>query len=249
MSYPVCSTISAGGLNEAFVHHLTTGRPLVTLKLAQSLDSCVATRTGESQWITGPDARHRVHVWRAESDAILTGAGTAQIDNPSLTIRHTKGSQPQRLVIDSHGKLPANLKLFTDEWATHTTAIVSKTSQPKYAHMLQQRGGRLLRFPMDSHGHLDLYEVLNTLGAQTDRSLVQSLLIEAGPRLATAFLKANLVDRLYLFLAPKLIGQGLSTIGNLGVSSLSEAHTFAEHTWEVIESDLLFCGYKHRVQE
>ena len=102
---------------------------------------------------------------------------------------------------------------------------------------------------MDSHGHLDLYEVLNTLGAQTDRSLVQSLLIEAGPRLATAFLKANLVDRLYLFLAPKLIGQGLSTIGNLGVSSLSEAHTFAEHTWEVIESDLLFCGYKHGVQE
>lgn len=235
-------------LNEAFAHLLTTGRPLVSLKLAQSLDGCVATRTGDSQWISGQDARNRVHQWRAESDAVLTGAGTACADNPSLTVRHVQGPQPQRIVIDMRGRLPWHLKMFTDPWADRTTAVVTEGSSPAYASALCARGGRILKFAADPQGHLDLKALMCALGSQSDRRPVQSMLVEAGPGLATALLKADLVDRLYAFIAPTVIGEGLRSVGNLGVGDLADARTFAEHTWEVVEPDILFCGYRHKAK-
>ena len=232
--------------NEAFGRFVTTGCPLVTLKLAQSLDGCVATSTGDSQWITGERARHRVHQWRAETDAVLTGAGTALADNPSLTVRHVSGPQPRRIVVDSRGQLPPHLKVFTDSWADRTTAIISKDSAPAYASDLSAKGGRILRFDADQQGHLDLMAVLHGLGEQTDYAPVQSVLVEAGPGLATALLKAELVDRLYLFVAPSIIGKGICSFNDVGVKNLADKHKFKEHSWEVMEPDMLFRGYRHQ---
>lgn len=234
--------------NEAFAHHVATGRPLVTLKIAQTVDGCVATRTGDSQWITGEKARRRVHQWRAESDAVLIGSGTASVDNPSLTVRHIEGPQPERIVIDSRGRLPAKLKLFTDRWANHTTAAVSEACDPAYAESLKAKGGRILGFAVNDQGHLDLEAIVRTLGTQTDRPPVQSLFVEAGPGLATALLTAGLVDRLFVFLAPKIIGQGIRSIGDLGAVNLVDAYAFAEHAWEILEPDILFCGYRHKAK-
>ena len=234
--------------NEAFAQFVTEGRPLVSVKLAQSLDGCVATRTGESQWISGESARHWVHQWRAESDAILTGAGTASADNPSLTVRHVEGPQPQRIVLDARGQLPAHLKLFNDQWAARTTAVVSDKSAPVYGSSLESKGGRIMRLATNPHGRIDLADLLRKLSHQSNTAPIRSILVEAGPGLATALLNANLVDRLYMFIAPTIIGNGMPSIGDLGIEDLVDACAFAEHTWEVIEPDILFRGFKHEPQ-
>ena len=232
-------------LNEAFVHHLRTGRPLVTLKVAQTLDGHVATVTGDSRWVSGPEARRLTHRWRAELDGILVGSGTARADDPALTVRHVDGRQPQRFVLDRTGALPASLKLFTDAYAAHTTALVGEAAAPAYADALEAAGGRLLRVPQ-RNGHLDLEALLDRLGEGGGREGVplQSLLVEAGPGLATALLQAELVDRYYAFVAPKLVGTGVPTAGELGITEMADALTFAEHTWEPVGEDLLFRGYQ-----
>ena len=132
-------------LNEAFFHHVETGRPLVTLKLAQTVDGRVATSTGDSQWITGPEARTLVHQWRAELDGVLVGTGTARSDDPRLTVRHVDGPQPLRLVLDREGTLPPDRTLFSDDAAGRTLAVIGEeTDRPAYADALEDAGGRLL---------------------------------------------------------------------------------------------------------
>ena len=107
-------------LNEAFLRHVATGRPLVSLKWAQTLDGQVATRSGDSRWVSSEASRALVHRWRAEMDAVLVGAGTARADDPRLTVRHVEGPQPLRVVLDRAGALPPSLQLFSDAQAGRT---------------------------------------------------------------------------------------------------------------------------------
>ncbi len=238
--------------NEAFAHHVATGRPLVTMKIAQTLDGRIATETGDARWISGEAALHLGHRWRAELDGILVGSGTARHDDPALTVRHVEGRQPQRFVLDRAGALPPHLKLFTDAFAHHTTAVVGETATPAYADALVAAGGRLLRLP-ETGGHLDLGALLEHLGQSGGRDEgqgglpLQSLFVEAGPGLATALLRQDLVDRLFLLIAPKLIGSGVPSLDGLGIQRLADALTFAEHTWEQVGDDLLFRGYRRGV--
>ena len=235
-------------LNEAFVHHLTTGRPLVTLKVAQTLDGHVATATGDARWVSGPAAQRLTHQWRAHLDGILVGRGTAQADDPALTVRHVEGRQPRRFVLDRTGTLPSSLQLFTDSFADHTTAIVAAAARPAYADLLEAAGGRILRLP-ETDGHLDLAALLDQLGTDggAEGRPLQSLLVEAGPHLATALFQADLVDRYFVFIAPKFVGDGVPTLLDLGITRMAEARTFAAHTWEAVGDDLLFRGYRHAV--
>jgi diaminohydroxyphosphoribosylaminopyrimidine deaminase / 5-amino-6-(5-phosphoribosylamino)uracil reductase len=239
-------------MNEAFLHHVATGRPLVTLKIAQTLDGRVATRTGDSRWVSGEAARRLVHQWRAGHDAILVGAGTARADDPALTVRHVDlpddRPQPLRIVIDGRGELPVGLRLFSDEHTDRTIAAVGEDAWPEYASPLTAGGGRLVRV-RDQNGHLDVGSLLSTLGAGiAPHRAVQSVLVEAGPRLATALLEAGLVDRLFAFVAPKLAGSdALSAVGALGLERMADAPAFAEHAWEVVGDDVLFRGYLREV--
>ena len=232
-------------LNEAFVHHLATGRPLVTLKIAQTLDGRVATRSGDSRWVTGEAARTLVHRLRATLDGVLVGSGTAAADDPALTVRHVEGRQPVRIVLDREGALASDLKLFADEHASQTVAVVGEGRTPHYAEAFVAQGGTVLEIP-ETGAHLNMLALLDALGAGVgDRRPMQSLLVEAGPGLATALLRADLVDRLALFIAPKLVGDGLSTFGDLGVETIADALTFAESRWERVGGDVLFWGYRH----
>lgn len=231
-------------LNEAFVHHLATGRPLVTLKIAQTLDGRVATPSGDSRWVTGEAARTLVHRMRATLDGVLVGHGTAVADDPALTVRHVEGRQPLRIALDREGALPASLKLFTDEHAAETVAVVGEGATPGYADALAERGGTVLPIP-EVDGHLDLGALLDTLGAGvSDHGPVQSLLVEAGPGLATALMRQDLVDRLALFIAPKLVGDGRPSFGYLGVERMADAGTFAEVRWERVGEDILCRGFR-----
>ena len=229
--------------NEAFAHQQTKHLPFVTMKLAQTLDGCVATAKGESKWITGKPARTYAHIWRKENDAILVGSGTAQTDNPSLTVRHVSGRQPWRIVLDGQARLPNTLKIFTDEWVSKTIAVVTEISAHKYGDWFSSRGGRLIIASSESN-HVVLSDLIRLLGRDLH---IQSLLVEAGPGLASALLKQDLVDRLRLFIAPKLIGHGLHSFGDLGITNLTDSFSFQEQSWETVGEDQLFTGYKHPV--
>ena len=231
--------------NEAFAHWQQKQTPLVTVKIAQTLDGCIATTTGESQWITGEASRERVHLWRREQDAILVGSGTARADNPSLTLRYVTGNQPRRIVFDAKANLPSSLNLFADEWAHKTIAVIGEGTMPSYADLLQDRGGHLIATRTES-GHFDLPELFRSFG---DEYGIRSILVEAGPGLATALFRENQVDRLQLFIAPRLIGNGLRGIGDLSVRKLVNSITFQEHSWEEIGRDQLFTGYSHPIPD
>ena len=236
--------------NEAFLHHVRTGRPLVTLKVAQTLDGRIATRTGDSRWISGTASRTQVHRWRAAQDAVLVGSGTARSDDPRLTVRHVDGRQPLRFVLDRTGRLSADRNLFSDAYAAHTCAVLgAERARPAYADSLEAAGGRLLRIPETAAGHLDLTALLNRLGTDggRDGEPLQSLLVEAGPGLATALWEHDVVDRYFCFVAPKVLGTGTPSVADLGASVMTDARTFADHTWESIGDDLLFRGYLRAV--
>ena len=143
------------------------------------------------------------------------------------------------------GALPPVLQLFTDPFAAHTVAVTNETAAPAYADALQAAGGRLLRAP-EAGGHLDLATLLDRLGADGGPNglPLQSLLVEAGPGLATALFRQGLVDRFFVFVAPRLAGgDGLPAFGSLGVEKMADAFTFAETAWEPVGEDLLFRGY------
>ena len=239
----------ARAVNAAFLTHTATGRPLVTLKVAATLDGQVATHTGDSRWVSGPEARRRVHAWRATSDAVLVGAGTALADDPALTVRDAPippgGRQPLRVVLDRAGTLPTSLGLFTDAHAGRTLAVTA--AEPAYAAALRDAGGQVWTTETRD-GHLDLGALLARLGAGADasgsplpdgRRLVQSVLVEAGPGLATALLHARLVDRLRWFVAPKLVGAGTPAVRSLGIDAMAEALALERAAWETVGDDAL----------
>ncbi len=237
-------------LNEAFLHHIDTGRPLVTLKVAQTLDGRVATSTGDSRWISGRAARTRVHRWRSELDGVLVGSGTARSDDPRLTVRHVEGRQPLRIVLDRRGALSESLQLFSDDHVASTVAVLGAgRDRPPYADALEARGGTLLRVDErrgeDGRPHLDLDALLQRLGKDAGREAdpMQSLLVEAGPGLATALFRQDLVDRYVSFIAPKIVGRGTPALSDLGITAMENARTFAETRWEAVGNDMLFRGY------
>ena len=231
-------------MNAAFLTHVATGRPLVTLKTASTLDGRVATSTGDSRWITSPASRVLVHRWRAEADAVLVGAGTARADDPALTVRDVAledgQTPPLRIVLDRAGALSPTLALF--DGAAPTLAVVGRGAEPSYRRVLAEAGGGVLEVEAVG-GHLDLGAVLDALGARDGVPggvrPVQSLLVEAGPGLATALLRQGLVDRLRWFVAPKLVGAGVPAVGDLEVETMADALEAGDATWEPIGPDVL----------
>ena len=202
----------------------TDRRTAVTLKLATSLDGRIATAFGESQWITGPEAREQGHRLRAEHDAVIVGIGTALADDPELTVRLEgyQGSQPARIVFDTHQRLGTGAKLVQTARQTPTILV---TAQP-----LQQRltdaGVLGVQVGLDEMGHVDIALALSALRELGDRLGIRldRLYIEGGGQLAASFMAAGLVDRLEWFRAPMVLGsQGRPGIGALGIEALASA--------------------------
>lgn len=231
-------------LNAAFLTHVATGRPYVILKMAQTLDGCMATHTGHSQWVSSPESRSRVHALRATRDAVLIGAGTALADDPALTVRLVEGRNPSRLVLDREGTLPNALRIFTDDLAMQTLVFVRDQCHPAYADALQKRGGHIVSLP-EVQGHLDLGALLDLLGKGVGGRRFQSVLVEAGPTLASAFLTQHLADEVQIFIAPKWLGGGQQASHPAPPALMSDALTWPRHTWETVGPDVLFTAYKN----
>jgi diaminohydroxyphosphoribosylaminopyrimidine deaminase / 5-amino-6-(5-phosphoribosylamino)uracil reductase len=209
-------------LNAGFFLRLRAGRPLVTLKLATSLDGRVATRTGASQWITGDQARALAHHLRATHDAIMVGSGTALIDDPSLTCRlpGLEARSPIRVVLDGRLRLSTRSELARTARSTPFWLVTRRPAPEDRARALRRLGVEVIEVGTDHQGRLDLTE---TLGILAGRGLTR-LLVEGGAALAAGLLRQRLVDRLVWCQAPLLIGgDGLEAMGALGVEALEDA--------------------------
>lgn len=196
---------AARRLNQPFRKHARTGLPLVTLKLAMSLDGQTRTATGDSPWISGPESRALVHRWRSESDAIAAGIGTALADDPLLTARPEgvdDARQPLRIVFDSQARLPLDSQLLSTLDVSPVLVVASPDAPRPRTQALRQAGAEVLAIGGTSPGE----RVTAALRALGDRSIT-SLFLEGGRSLAASFLTADQVDASRTFIAPVLLGQ------------------------------------------
>jgi diaminohydroxyphosphoribosylaminopyrimidine deaminase/5-amino-6-(5-phosphoribosylamino)uracil reductase len=224
----------AGQLIAGYAKHVRTGLPFVTLKLAASLDGRAAARDGSSRWITGEAARKDVHRLRAASGAIVVGVGTVIADDPALTVRLDGygGRPPARVVLDSRGRIPPNARVL--DGSTPTVIATTPASPPSSRRSWEDAGADVWVFEEAEQGwRVSLQAVLERLGKRE----VQDVLVEGGPTLAWSAVRDGLVDRLVLYLAPKLIGgggpgvlegQGIGTIAHALPLTLAEVTRIAE---------------------
>lgn len=231
----------AARANEAYLHYMTTGRPFVHLKVAVSLDGRIATRTGDSRWITGSEARARAHELRHAYDAILVGSGTAAADDPLLTDRSglSRRRPLVRVILDANARLSPASQLANTTAQGPVIVFCDTEADQESVKRLSDKGVEVLRA---SRGDLKL--VLKDLGERS----IQSLLVEGGAGVAGAFIDSGLVNKVTFFIAPKIIGGSgaAGVIGGAGVEKMSEAMQL-DHVSVVQRGvDIEVTGYPHR---
>lgn len=215
--------------------HVTLGLPYVSLKLALSLDGRIATRTGASKWVTGPDARARVHALRSQHDAVAIGIGTALADDPRLTVRSAPGPSPLRIVFDTKLRLPPSARLVETATDVPTWVICSADADSSLEEALTARGVEVLRAPSSAEGRIDVTGALRLLASKG----IVSVMVEGGAELAGSILAAQLGDELHCFIAPILLGpRGRpGAVDWAGPDTPSDAPHIANPVWELCGND------------
>jgi len=222
-------------LNEIYIKHITTGLPFVILKIAMTLDGKIATETGESKWITSLESRRYVHRLRSKVDAVLTAIGTVKADDPELTVRLVKGRSPVRVVIDPELEIPPQAKVLR---TPPTTIIFTKTEvRNQISDFSFPEGVEVEYFNSE---RLDLKEAMKSLY----RRGITSVMIEGGASLNYYALKDGIVDKVMIFIAPKIIG------GRNSVPAVGGVSTSLQNPWRLrnlkikhIGEDILIEGY------
>lgn len=227
-------------LNKMFLKWMTTGLPYVALKTAMTLDGKIATFTGKSQWITNEASRRRVHELRDCYDGILAGIGTVLADNPSLTTRLPDGTgkNPVRIIADSMARTPLDANILQDKKAMTLIAVTEQAPKERI-EALQREGAEIL---LAGKGpRVDFPLLMKQLG---DRDII-SVFVEGGGTINFSLLKAHLVDQVYVFIAPKLVGgkTALSPVEGEGFAELSEAVELEGMESESLQGDILLTGY------
>jgi diaminohydroxyphosphoribosylaminopyrimidine deaminase/5-amino-6-(5-phosphoribosylamino)uracil reductase len=205
----------AKALNKPFIKFITTGMPFVTVKMAESLDGKIATKTGDSKWITGEDSRRYVHKLRAKVDAVMVGANTVAKDDPGLISKVSGGKQPARVIVDSDGKIPKNAKIFS---TTSISPVIIATA----------KGGR---------GRVDLRNLMKKLGGMG----MIHILVEGGGELVASLVEKRLVDEFLFFIAGKIVGgrQALTPVEGMGISKMSQALILKDMKIRKFKKDIL----------
>ncbi|WNM63929.1 bifunctional diaminohydroxyphosphoribosylaminopyrimidine deaminase/5-amino-6-(5-phosphoribosylamino)uracil reductase RibD [Candidatus Nitrospira neomarina] len=244
VSVGVCEQ-AARHLNTVYAYWITTGRPLVTLKGAMTLDGKIATATGVSRWITGERARQDVHRLRNQMDAILVGVGTVIADDPELSARGTTmtnrrvGRQPVRVVLDSRLRIPSNAKVL--QWVGEQPTILCTTTQapPQRIARLRKRGIQVWVLPGQG-GRVSLKACLSRLGKEG----LTSVLIEGGGRVNAAAFQQGLVNQVRLYMTPKLLGgqDAIGLIGGQSPKTLNRAWPLADCQLKKLGNDWLVTG-------
>jgi diaminohydroxyphosphoribosylaminopyrimidine deaminase/5-amino-6-(5-phosphoribosylamino)uracil reductase len=230
----------------AFRCWTTQTRPLVIGKYAMTLDGKIATHTGDSRWVSGPAARRRVHLLRDQVDAILVGVNTVLNDNPQLTTRlpnHWRPVRhPLRVILDSRGRTPLDAQVLAPHLPGRTViATVSPTAW--WQQEVAARGAEVLRLRPDEHGRVDLHDLLHTLAARN----ITSVLVEGGAAVLGSFAAAKLIDRLWAFIAPKLVGgtNAPGPVGDGGVALMADAQRWRIQHTKLVGDDLFVIAAPH----
>jgi diaminohydroxyphosphoribosylaminopyrimidine deaminase/5-amino-6-(5-phosphoribosylamino)uracil reductase len=228
----------AAEINAGFISRVRHGRPMVTLKLASSLDGRIATATGDSRWVTGPAARERAHLLRASHDAVMVGIGTAAADDPELTCRlpGLEDHSPVRIVIDRQLRLSPKSRLSAGARTVPAWVLTLRPVDPRRRDALVAKRVEVIEVDGDGAGGIDIAAALAALGARG----ITRLLVEGGAGLAALLLRAGLVDRLAWFHAPSLIGSdGVPAIEALGLAKISDMPSFVRQGLQAIGPDTL----------
>ncbi len=230
--------------NEVFRTAQLARRPFVLYKTAMTLDGKIATRTGQSRWITGEEARAQVQRWRNELDAVAVGINTVLLDDPLLTSRVPGGRTPVKVIFDSVARTPTDARLFEPDaqgLAARVLIFATAKASPTRVAALRERGAEVI-VTNQVRGRSDVRAALSHL---LERDLT-SVLLEGGGTLAWAFFDAQAVDRVAWFIGPKLLGgPGASPLGGMGVSRMEEAIELADLRTETLGRDLLVTGRVH----
>jgi GTP cyclohydrolase II len=210
-------------------------RPYVVLKFAQTLDGRIASRTGDSKWISGIEERRISHALRAASDAVLIGVGTVLTDDPQLTVRLVPGASPLRVVLDSTLRIPTHARILEDD--AYTMVVSTTDARPHSRRALQHRGVAV--HSVDAHpAGVDASAALRLLRAHG----VRSVLVEGGARVLTSFLKGGLADRVIVGIAPTILGEGTNAVGDLDIASVTDGLRIAGASVYRAGDDLLLAG-------
>ena len=210
---------------------------LITIHFAQTLDGRIATRTGDSQWIGGPESLRFAHQLRASHDAVLVGVGTVIADNPRLTTRLVEGRSPLRIVADSRLRIPSAANVLTD--GASTLIVTTKQAPERRVEEIRRTGAEVMVANMDAEGRVDLRDVVSIL----TRREVRSLLVEGGAGIITSLLKERLCDRLVICIASRILGRGIEAVGDLGIERLEDALTFSDIKVTPCGDDVIVDGH------
>ncbi|MFC1906693.1 bifunctional diaminohydroxyphosphoribosylaminopyrimidine deaminase/5-amino-6-(5-phosphoribosylamino)uracil reductase RibD [Chloroflexota bacterium] len=238
--------MEARELNEAYIKYITTGLPFITAKFAVSLDGKIATKSGDSKWISGEESRKHVHNMRYAADAIMAGVNTLIADDPQLTIRCSGGKggtarkQPLRIIVDGKGRTPLTARVFNEPGST--IVVLSRPAKPDEKKAFARVGAEILELP--SEGLVSLADLFRTLGERE----VTSVLVEGGGKLFGSLFDLGLVDKVVAFIAPIVIGgeEAKMAVGGQGVDKVADALRLERIKVENIDDDVMISGYVPR---
>jgi diaminohydroxyphosphoribosylaminopyrimidine deaminase/5-amino-6-(5-phosphoribosylamino)uracil reductase len=229
-------------LNEIFIKYVTTKHPFVILKCASTLDGYIATRTGDSKWITNAASRQFVHTLRHAVDAIMVGIGTIKKDNPQLTTRldDKQGRDPIRIVLDTHLSISPDAALLNLSSDSDTLLVTGPDVREEKKKKLAKSGVRILSTEL-KNGHIDLNVLMTRLGSLG----ITSLLIEGGSRVNASALEAHIVDKLLFFYAPKILGgdDGIPAFNGKGPALMAESVRIRDVRVYRFADDVMIEGY------
>jgi diaminohydroxyphosphoribosylaminopyrimidine deaminase/5-amino-6-(5-phosphoribosylamino)uracil reductase len=228
--------------NEAFIKYITTGQPFVIAKCAATLDGRIATRSGDSKWVTGKAARRFVHRLRHAVDAIMVGINTVQKDNPSLTTRldGRQGRDPVRFILDTHLSIAPGAKVLKQASDSDTILVAGKGVEPNKKTALEKTGARVIEASLKDN-RIDMAALMVQLGARG----ITSILIEGGSRVMGSAIQAGIVDKVLFFYAPKILGgdDGVPMCRGPGPELMSQSVALNDISIHRFDDDVLIEGY------
>ncbi|EQB63745.1 MAG: hypothetical protein RBG1_1C00001G1324 [candidate division Zixibacteria bacterium RBG-1] len=222
-------------LNEAYIKYMTTGLPFVILKWASTLDGKIATVDGDSKWISNDQSRKFAHKLRSQVDAVLVGVDTMIKDDPELNTRLVKGKNPVKIILDTKGRMSLNSKIVSNAKSERTILATVCADKERF----ENSNLEVWKLKENQKGQVDLLSLLK----KTGENKITSILIEGGQKVLTSFMQEKLVDKVYCFIAPKIIGKGLDAVAELGIRKISDSVQLKNVEIKKIEDNVLISGY------
>ncbi|MFH1593556.1 MAG: bifunctional diaminohydroxyphosphoribosylaminopyrimidine deaminase/5-amino-6-(5-phosphoribosylamino)uracil reductase RibD [Candidatus Omnitrophota bacterium] len=211
-------------------------RPYITVKFAQTLDGRIAARDGSSKWISSSQSREFAHRLRAQNDAILVGVNTVLIDDPALTVRYARGTDPVRLIIDSRLRTPIDSRVVKETGHSATIIITTRKASSSKIKKLRSMGVGLIITPFSKDGDIDLKKAVRVLYKRG----IRSILVEGGQKIITSFLSLKMADKVIAIISPKIVGKGIESVGDLGVSNIKGAIKLRIKRIEKLGGDIIY---------